>query len=280
MQRSRSLLIVGGGFIGLETSSTARAMGLEVTIVESNPHLLARVMPMHFSNWLAMRAEAFGVSLLAGESLQRSDFVDGRVSVELGSGRRVVADMALVSIGLVPQISLAREAGIAVDPTTGGIQIDARGQTSAPDFFAAGDCASQFQPVFGKPVRLESWQSANEQARQAAASMLGLNTAVAATPWFWTDLFDCNIQMLGAFNASLEYHIRGKLPEGKEPAKCLLFGVCDKTLKHVIAVNAGGDLRVLRSLFENSIEVVCERLTDVSTPLRKTVQAAMANMNH
>ena len=278
MKTSRALLIIGGGFIGLETASTARSMGLNVMVVESGHQLLTRAVPAQFSTWLVRRAEAFGVQLHLGDALKQVKTSDQKIEVELVSGKLLEADITLVSIGLSPNVNLARQAGIEIDSSTGGIRIDSNGRTSVPHIYAAGDCASQFQPIFAREVRLESWQSANEQARLAAAAMIEAETAPAAMPWFWTDQFECNIQMLGAFDPSLAYCARGQLPNGKEQAKFLLFGISSGKLRHVIAVNSGGNLRQFRAVLETSAYVPVNELSDVSIPLRKTVQATLTNI--
>ena len=147
-----------------------------------------------------------------------------------------------------------------------------------PTVYAAGDCASQLQPLAGEELRLESWQSANEQARVAAASMLGVPAEPAALPWFWTDLFDCNVQMLGLPVPGLTYIARGETAanNGARP-KFMLLGLSGLTLRHAIAVNAGGELRSLRELIERGTPCDPSRLQDTNLALRQVVRDAIAD---
>ena len=180
----------------------------------------------------------------------------------------------VVAIGLVPDTHLARAAGLAIDPVNGGIQVDACGRTSHPHVYAAGDCASRHCPVAGGPVRYESWQNANEQARAAAAGMLGQEPPLPPYPWFWTDQFGCNLQMLGLPAADLQYVLRGD-PYASDP-KAIWLGHRQGIPVHAIAVNAGGDLRQMRALFERGIAMDPAASADPSLPLRGQVKAAQA----
>ncbi len=198
------------------------------------------------------------------------------VRVRLADGTTWQVPVLVVAIGLTPDTGLAAAAGLALHPGNGGIRIDEQGRTSAPYIYAAGDCASQFQPLFGAEMRMESWQSANEQARIAATSMLGLQAAPAATPWFWTDQFGCNVQMLGASRDGMRYTWRDTPPGDAASPKFMLLGMLDGRLGHAIAVNAGGDLRQLRPLFGLPVNEYLARLCDAALPLRQIVREVQA----
>src|SRR5690606_18481249 len=115
-------------------------------------------------------------------------------AVVLADGTRVLATVVVVGIGIVPNVELAAEAGLAID---NGIVVDAHGQTSYPDIYAAGDVANQPNTILGRRIRLESWENAQNQAIAAAKSMLGKGAPFAEIPWFWSDQFDLNIQLVG-----------------------------------------------------------------------------------
>ena len=199
------------------------------------------------------------------------------VAFTLDDGSALHAPLVVVAIGLTPDVALAQASGLDLHPVNRGIRVDAQCRTSAPRIFAAGDCTSQFQPLLGEEIRLESWQSANEQARIAAAAMLGVPTEPAAIPWFWTDQFDCNVQMLGMPALGLEYHLRGNQTLDDATPKFLLLGVdADSRLRHAIAVNAGGDLRQLRALLEQRTPCDTALLRDSTIPLRQLVRDAIA----
>ncbi|MDM0107623.1 FAD-dependent oxidoreductase [Variovorax sp. J22R24] len=277
LQSETNLTVLGAGFLGLEVASTARALGLEVTVIEASPRVLARAVPEAFSHWLAERAEHAGVDLRLGTNCTAIEPAAGHIALTLGDGRRHQASQLLVAIGQSPAVGLAASSGLALHPQTGGIRIDAQCRTSATHVFAAGDCTSQHQPLLGEELRLESWQNANEQARIAAAAMLGVPTEAAATPWFWTDQFDCNIQMVGLPRAGLRYHVRGEVRADVPAPRFVLIGADGEArVRHVIAVNAGADVRPLRSLVDQGTPCDPAALTDPSIPLRQAVRDAQA----
>ncbi|KAF7964328.1 ferredoxin reductase [Cupriavidus sp. UYMU48A] len=276
MQRADEVLVIGGGFLGLETASTAVDLGLKVTVLESAGRLLGRAAPAELSDWLAQRVRARGVDLRLGCRIAAMEPLPQGVRVRLADGTTWQVPVLVVAIGLTPDTGLAAAAGLALHPGNGGIRIDEQGRTSAPNIYAAGDCASQFQPLFGAEMRMESWQSANEQARIAATSMLGLQAAPAATPWFWTDQFGCNVQMLGASRDGMRYTWRDTPPGDAASPKFILLGMLDGRLGHAIAVNAGGDLRQLRPLFGLPVNEHLARLCDAALPLRQIVREVQA----
>lgn len=275
MRTANSVLIIGGGFLGLEIASTARMRGLEAMLVEQGPQLLERALPPLLSRWLGERAAAHGVQLHLNASLASLSEDAGGVRAVLGDGATLRADLAVVAVGLTPEVTLAREAGLRIDAHNGGIVVDAHCRTSAASVFAAGDCTSRPHAATGALVRLESWQNANEQARIAAAAMLGIDTAPAATPWFWTDQFGCNVQMLGHRDPALDYYVRGTLPSGCESGKALLFGVREGRLEHVVAINAGGDLRAFRDAVDQPLACAPQALCDPDAPAKQLARLAL-----
>ncbi|MCY1293069.1 Rhodocoxin reductase [compost metagenome] len=276
MQRAGELVVIGGGFLGLETASTAAGMGLKVTLVESADRLLGRALPAELGTWLADRVRAQGVTLRLGCGIAHCDSQDDAVRMRLDDGSALHAPLVVAAIGLTPEVTLAAGAGLALHPQNGGIQVDEQCRTSAEGIYAAGDCCSQYQPLFGTEVRLESWQSANEQARVAAAAMLGVAAEPAALPWFWTDQFGCNVQMLGAAHPDLRYAWRGIAAHDDAVPKFMLLGTRDGRLSHAIAVNAGGDLRQLRSLVGHDVSAHFARLCDDTLPLRQVIRERQA----
>lgn len=275
--RHRSLMIVGAGFLGLELASTARAMGLAVTVLESAPRLLSRAVPAPLSQWLHKRVAAAGVDLRLG-AVCESLAADGEgVTAVLADQASLRADLVAVATGMEPEVELARRAGLAIDDANRGIRVDGHCATSIPHVFAAGDCTSQFHPHMGAQLRLESWQSANEQARIAAAAMAGAETPGLSAPWFWSDQFDCNLQMLGVPVPGLNYLRRSGAGDGDQAPRFLLLGADGAgRILHAIAVNAGGDLRQLKALVDARTACDPAALCDGATPLRQLVRAALA----
>ncbi len=274
------VVVVGGGFLGLELASSARERGAQVDVVEGAARLLDRFVPPAVSDWLADRARQAGIRLHLGAAIDRAPGPAGgnaALALRLPDGDPLAADLVIVAVGLVPSTELARSAGLAIEPANGGIRVDARCMTSADGIFAAGDCASQLRPFAvagtseGLPLRIESWQNANEQGRCAAAGMLGVAPPAPAYPWFWTDQLGVNLQMLGLPAPDLGYTLRGD-PAAVAP-KAVWLGLRDGVPVHGIAVNAGTDLRMLRVLFERKCRIDPARFRDPATVLRTWVKS-------
>jgi 3-phenylpropionate/trans-cinnamate dioxygenase ferredoxin reductase subunit len=186
------LLIVGGGYIGLETAAVAATLGLTTTVIEASPRILQRVASSETAAFLRQMHHERGVQLIEGTGLKRL-VGDGRaVAAETDDDRRLDADFVVVGIGVIPETRLATAAGLTVD---NGIQVDAQGRTSDPSIFAAGDCASF--PHRGGYLRLESVPHAIDQGNNVADAIMGSSMRYSAKPWFWSDQYDLKLQIAG-----------------------------------------------------------------------------------
>jgi 3-phenylpropionate/trans-cinnamate dioxygenase ferredoxin reductase subunit len=189
------IVIIGGGFIGLELAASARARGAEVTLIELAPRLLARAVPAAIASVIAARHEAAGVRLLTGTGIERIEREGERHVIVLSTSERIVCDGIFAGIGAVAETGLAERAGLAID---NGVAVDERLATSDPDIFAAGDCCSFPHALYGgRRLRLEAWRNAQDQGNAAAKAMLGGSEAYAAVPWFWSDQYDLTLQIAG-----------------------------------------------------------------------------------
>lgn len=187
-------VIIGGGYIGLETAASLRALGLEVTVLEATERVLERVTAPAVSAFFDRIHREEGVNIRTG-ALVEALSGDGRVrEVFLSSGESIPTDLVIVGIGVEPNTELAAAAGLVVD---NGVVIDAQTRTSDPDIVAAGDCASHDMARYGRRIRLESVPSAGEQAKVAAATVCGKSKMIAALPWFWSDQYDLKLQIAG-----------------------------------------------------------------------------------
>jgi 3-phenylpropionate/trans-cinnamate dioxygenase ferredoxin reductase subunit len=277
MRQCRSVLIIGGGFLGLEVASTARSMGLSATVLESGDRVLGRAVPPDMSSWLHQSITAAGVNLRLNARCESFDVRTDDVSIDLASGETLSADMIVVAVGLEPAVAIARRAGLPIHSGNSGICVDGHCMTSVPGVYAAGDCSSQTHPYIGFEIRLESWQNANEQARLAAAAIAGVPTAPLTAPWFWSDQFGCNLQILGVPVAGLLYHRRGDFSSLGAASKFMLLGANEAgQILHAIALNAGGDLRQLKPLVDSKTPCDPISLCDATAPLRPLVRAALA----
>lgn len=192
-QPGRRLVVIGGGYIGLETAAVARTRGLEVTVVELADRILKRVAAAGTADLVRDLHRSHGVDILESAAIVRLVGADGRLAgAELSDGRTIAADLAVVGIGVAPNAGLAEAAGLTVDD---GIVVDAFGRTSDPDILAVGDCA-RF-PYGDRLIRLESVQNAFDQGEAAAAALIGAGSAYAPQPWFWSDQYDAKLQIAG-----------------------------------------------------------------------------------
>jgi 3-phenylpropionate/trans-cinnamate dioxygenase ferredoxin reductase component len=251
------ILIVGGGWIGLEVASAARKRGAKVTILEYSGRLCARVLPpgQLAQYLLALQRRAgievrFDTTVAAFGGRSRAEYAT------LSSGEELPITAAVTGIGVVPNIELAAKVGIDVQD---GIVVDQFCRTSDPNIFAAGDCTSQPNEYLGCHVRLESWANAQNQAIAAAETMTGNPTPYQDIPWFWSDQHDVNIQLLGHPIDSDHVVTRGEVGNDK----FLQFYLADGRIRAAIAVNSARELRAVKRLMKAKEPVTPEKLASV-----------------
>lgn len=192
---SEDVVVIGGGFIGLEIAATLAAGGRRVTVVEALDRLLGRAVAPLIAEHVRKRLEASGVRILLRTTIERIEGENGHVTGALASaGEHLPAKMVIIGIGVVPNVELAQAAGLAV---ANGIRIDGRMRSSVENILAVGDNASYRHWQTGGDVRLESVQNATDQAKLAARTIVGHDGAYAAVPWFWSDIGDMKLQMVG-----------------------------------------------------------------------------------
>lgn len=188
----KHVLIIGGGYIGLEAAAVAASKGLQVTLVEMADRILQRVACTQTSDYFRALHTAKGVKIIEGVGL---DHLVGKTRVtgaKLTDGTTLDIDFAIVGVGIMPDIALAEAAGVTIE---NGIKTDAQGRTSIPNIWAAGDCASF--PYKGGRIRLESVPNAIDQAEVIAQNIMGADQDYSAKPWFWSDQFDVKLQIAG-----------------------------------------------------------------------------------
>jgi 3-phenylpropionate/trans-cinnamate dioxygenase ferredoxin reductase subunit len=194
-QDASRVIVIGGGWIGLETAAAARISGAEVTVLEVADLPLLRVLGPEVAQIFADLHRDHGVDLRTGVQVAEITGSGGRADgVRLADGSRVPADVIIVGIGIAPRTELAAEAGLEVD---NGIRVDAALRTADPDIYAAGDVVSAFNPRLGKHIRVEHWANALNQPLTAAQSMLGQDAAYDKVPYFFTDQYDLGMEYSG-----------------------------------------------------------------------------------
>jgi 3-phenylpropionate/trans-cinnamate dioxygenase ferredoxin reductase subunit len=190
-----SLIVIGGGFIGLEVAASARQRGVAVTVLEAASRILSRAVPEDLAQRLAARHATEGVELLVGCTLKSLDHQADRYVVELADGRMLTADLVVAGVGSAPRTELAATVGLEVD---NGVEVNGALQTSDPDIFAVGDCCSFPHPLYGgKRIRLEAWRNAHDQGSFVGRCVLGDSGEYQAVPWFWSDQYDLHLQIAG-----------------------------------------------------------------------------------
>ena len=188
------IAVLGAGWIGLEAASAARKAGCHVTVVESLPQPLLRVLGPRIASVFADLHREHGVDMRLDVSVGGVEKAGDGVRLILDVGDPVEADLLLVGIGAVPDVKLAEDAGLDVD---NGVLVDSALRTSAPDVFAAGDIANAEHPVLGRRIRVEHWDNAIEQGKAAARSMLGEDVSYDRIPYFFTDQYDLGMEYVG-----------------------------------------------------------------------------------
>lgn len=252
----RPVVVIGGGFIGLEVAASARKLGLDVTIVEAAPRLLERVLSNDLSEWYADLHASRGTKLLIGAQvlgIEPAD--DDQAIVHLADGRSIQAGLVVAGIGVVPNDGLAKAAGIECD---GGIVVDDCGRTSMPNIVAAGDCTVRRMPD-GSKVRLESVQNAVEQGRSAAFALLGKDKPFTETPWFWSDQYDIKLQIAGLSRGADTWVRRG---EPREAAFSIFHFKQDRLIA-VDSINAVKDHMLARRLIGTSAAPTIAQVKDI-----------------
>jgi 3-phenylpropionate/trans-cinnamate dioxygenase ferredoxin reductase subunit len=237
---ARSVAVIGGGFIGLEVSATARKLGRDVAVLEAADRLMARAVPPLVSEFFADYHRGKGVDLHLSAAVEGIEG-DGRVQGVRTGGTRIDADLVVIGIGVLPATELAEAAGIACD---NGILVDGLARTSTANIWAVGDCTHHDNGWADARLRLESVQHATDQARTAAAAMMGGAEPYRAVPWFWSDQYDLKLQIAGVADNHDDQIFRGEPKSGQFST----FHYMGDALRAVYSVNRPGDHMAARRL--------------------------------
>lgn len=264
IQEGRRLVIVGAGYIGLEVAAVTTQLGLEVTVVEMEDRVMSRVVSPQLSEFYQREHLAHGVTLKL--STGTSGFSgDGKLEYALlDNGEKLPADLAIIGVGIVPNVELASAAGLA---TENGIVVDDHCQTSDPNIFAVGDCTFHPNKVLGRRLRLESVHNALEQAKTAASNICGEDVSYAQVPWFWSDQYDLKLQIAGLSQGYDEVVLRGD-PQTRS-FSCLYLR--DGQLIAVDAVNRPKDFMQSKALIANHARIESQKLANMDIALKDMV---------
>jgi 3-phenylpropionate/trans-cinnamate dioxygenase ferredoxin reductase subunit len=258
------VVIIGGGYIGLETAATSRKMGCEVTVLEMADRIMNRVVAPSVSEYFAAEHGSHGVNIVCNTRVVCLEGQERVGHVVCADGSRHAADMVVVGVGAVAATNLASAAGLACD---NGIVVDEYCRTSDAAIYAAGDCTNHPSPRFGRRVRLESVDNAFEQAKTAALNMLDRAVAHDRVPWFWSDQFDNKLLIVGLSQDYDRQVLRGD-PASRSFSVCYLKG---RELLAVEAVNHSKDYMAARKLIAERTPLNPDRLADAALALRDAI---------
>jgi 3-phenylpropionate/trans-cinnamate dioxygenase ferredoxin reductase component len=266
-QPGKNIVIIGGGFIGLELASSAAKRGCDVTLVEAQPRILMRGVPEPIAKIIHDEHVKHGVTMLTGTALSHLT----THAVHLADGRVLPADSIIAGIGAAPDVTLAAEAGLTIE---NGIACNEHMQTSDPDIYAAGDCASYInQKHNGRRMRLEAWRSAQDQAATAASNMLGVTKVHNSIPWFWSDQYDLGLQIAGMADL-------GPVTVSRKSAEdsLILFHLTeDGTLMGASGIGVGNaigrDIKLAEMMMAKNLKPSPEALADPTQQLKSLLKA-------
>jgi 3-phenylpropionate/trans-cinnamate dioxygenase ferredoxin reductase subunit len=259
---SGRVVVVGAGFIGLEFAATARAKGLEVDVIELGARVMARAVTAEISDFFQERHTAAGIRIHLGVQATSIEGDGSQVTgVSLSDGRHIAADLVVVGVGVLPNVELAAEAGLAV---AAGIIVNEQLLTSDPNISAIGDCALFKSPSFGGSLRLESVQNASDHARCVAARLTGDARTYDGLPWFWSDQGDDKLQIAGLTTGYDRVVVRGDRAQRSFSAFCYKSG----RLVGVESINRAGDHVFGRKILGLNRSIEPEQAADLSFDLK------------
>ena len=263
-QAGKRVVVIGGGYIGLEVAATCRQLGADVTVIEALDRVMNRVVAPVVSQFFATQHQSHGVKILCGTGVQAFAGTAQVEAVVLADGTRVPADLAVVGIGILPVTDIAMDCGLVCD---NGIAADAHCRTSDPDIFSVGDCASFPSARYGRRLRLESVDNAFEHAKTAAASVVGKTVEHDKVPWFWSDQFDLKLLIVGLAEGHDQVLVRGD-PGTKSFSVCYLKG---GELIALDAINHAKDYMAARKLIAERVRPDAAKLADPAIALKDAV---------
>jgi len=262
LEEAREIVVIGGGFIGLELAAAASTLGKSVRVLEVQPRLMPRVVSPILSDFYRDLHTSHGVAITLGVAPTEIVGNQGKVSgIALDDGSVCPADLVLIGIGVIPTIELAREAGLSV---SNGILVDERLRTEEESIYAIGDCANHPNPFAGGRARIESVQNAVDQAKCVAAAIMGHSENYRAVPWFWTDQFDIKLQMAGLSAGGSQVATRGEI----ESRKFSVFYFRDGRLAAVDSINRPADHIAARKLLGAGTGITPDQAADLSLDLK------------
>lgn len=261
LQQHQNIVIIGGGFIGLEVAACAAGLGKAVTVLEYAPRLMGRAVSTVSSEFFRNYHQSIGVKVVTDARIEQIVGTDRARSISLASGEQIPCDLVLAGVGALPNVELAEAAGLDCN---NGILVDEFAVTCDESIVSAGDCTNHPNLFANGRFRLESVQNAIDQAKVAAATILGNSSAYNAAPWFWSDQGDIKLQTVGLPLGTDELVVRGST----EAKKFSVFHYKKGKLIAVESINSAGDHMVARKLITTGLSPTPAQVSDSTVELK------------
>ena len=255
------VVVIGGGFIGLEVAASAAKTGKKVTVIESTKRLIERALSPVLSEFLCYTHKSHGVDIRFSEAVTGMAQDGTKAEIHFANGGKLTADIVLIGIGGIPNAEIAADAGIGVE---NGIMVDTFGVSDHREVLAAGDCTSHFNALVKRNVRLESVQHAQDQAKSAGSAIAGKQIKYDAVPRFWSDQYDAKLQMVGLSEGHDTHAIRGSVADGKFSVFLFRAG----RLVAIDSVNRPGDQLIGRRMIAAEVVLTPAQASDESFDLK------------
>lgn len=257
----KRVVVIGGGYIGLETGASLKKLGADVVILERESRILARVTAPEMSTFFHDLHQDNGVDVLTSKNVTAIEHHDDANEVVCSDGSRYIADLIVVGVGIFVNKELAEQAGLKIE---NGILVDESCRTSDANIYAIGDCTYHYNPHYKRNIRLESVQNAVDQSKVAAASICGLSPAYNAIPWFWSDQYDVKLQMVGLSQGYNQVIVR----QEENPNNFSVWYFQDDTLLSVDAVNNAKAYVIGTKVIKDGLKIDKEKLADTGLVLK------------
>lgn len=271
VKKGNHVVVIGGGYIGLETAAALKKLGLNVVVLEMADRVLQRVTAPELSEFYTRIHTEEGVHIHTGIAVS-AIVGDGKAEkVVCSDGTEFSANLVIVGVGILPNTELAEEAGIEVD---NGIIVDEFCHTNDPNIVAAGDCTNHYNKIYRRRLRLESVPNAGEQGKSAAASICGENKEYKSLPWFWSDQYDLKLQIAGLSQDYDQVVIRGDKQKSRSFAA---FYFKDGQLISADCVNRPQEFMLSKKLIAEKLTIQPDQLADESIPVKALLQLSAAH---
>ena len=264
LERSKEVVVIGAGYIGLEVAAIAAKKNVTVSVIEMADRVMNRTVDPQISDYYLKLHQNNGVKFIFNNSLEEIKGSKKVESVLCSDGSEIKADMVIIGAGIIPNVELADQAGVFCD---NGILVDEFGQTNYKNVYACGDCTSHPNKLLNKQLRLESVHNAMEQSKTVAFSAITKPLEYNQVPWFWSDQYDHKLQIVGLSGEHDNVFMRGNTKD----QKFMLFYTKDNQLIAVDAVNNPKEFLICRKLVANKVKIKSEMISDINTNLNDLI---------